>query len=224
MMVKRIVVLAIYRMPGGRCIAGKEVFEDGRVGGWVRLVNDDGGGVPLPVVSDLPGGELRSLDVVEVAVWRPQPIGHHTENWVANISRPWRRVGRWKFRWLPRLVDGGGLWVNGHSSYFGHNNRVSVHASGGIVDSLRLVPLDYLALATRGPGPRDEDFPGDPKVDGDFGHRDEHYRMAVTDADLWASLSGIPDGTREVRYCFATVSLGLPLNDYLYKTLAGVIH
>ena len=38
-MVKRIVCLANSRRPGGRCVAGKEILEDGQIGGWIRPVS-----------------------------------------------------------------------------------------------------------------------------------------------------------------------------------------
>ena len=36
--VKRIVCLANSRMPGGNCVAGKEVLVGGKIGGWIRPV------------------------------------------------------------------------------------------------------------------------------------------------------------------------------------------
>ena len=40
---KRILCLASSDMPGGHCIAGKELLANGNIGKWIRLVNDRAG-------------------------------------------------------------------------------------------------------------------------------------------------------------------------------------
>ena len=71
---KRIVCLANSRKMSGRCIAGKELLEDGRVGGWIRPVSDR----EDEEVSEFErqyddGAEPRILDVIDVPVLNSLP-------------------------------------------------------------------------------------------------------------------------------------------------------
>ena len=124
--VKRIVCLANSRMPKGRCIAGKELEEDGRPGPWVRPVSGrEDQGVAASESRYVDGGTPHLIDVIDVPVLTAQPKGHQRENWLLDSNRQWEKVGQVDLADLPKWMDGvNTLWVNGSSSAKGLNDRV----------------------------------------------------------------------------------------------------
>ena len=67
--VKRMVCLAYSRMPNGRCVAGRELRADGRLGAWIRPVTGGEDEGVTEEVSRYANGSLpRLLDVMDVPV------------------------------------------------------------------------------------------------------------------------------------------------------------
>ena len=93
--IKRIVCLANSRKMSGRCIAGKELLEDGRPDGWVRPVSDR----ENEEVSEYErqyedGGDPRVLDVIDVPVLSARPKSYQQENLLLDPGYYWERVRR----------------------------------------------------------------------------------------------------------------------------------
>ena len=91
--VKRIVCLANSRKLNGRCVAGKEILEDGNIGRWVRPVSAR----KSEEVSEYErqyedGGEPRVLDVIDVPLLSARPKNYQQENWLLDPDRYWERV------------------------------------------------------------------------------------------------------------------------------------
>ena len=122
----RIVCLANSRRPPGRCVAGKVIEEDGRIGGWIRPVPRTGGdGLSVEHVRDRIDCEPAHLDVVEIPTLQSAPALFQTENVAIDDTKRWAIVGRFDDLGMDALLDAPGeLWLQGYSSGEGRNDRV----------------------------------------------------------------------------------------------------
>lgn len=143
--VKRIVCLANSRKLSGRCVAGKE-FIKGQPAVWIRPVSGRGNEeVSRNERQYRDGSDPRVLDIIEVPLLEARPRGHQQENWLLEPDRYWTKVGRATWSDLQHLVDPAApLWLNGHSTNHGQNDRVPVVEAGGLRSSLRLIRVNGL--------------------------------------------------------------------------------
>ncbi len=104
---KRIVVLANSIKFGGRCVAGRIVNGTQEpVGGWIRPVSGEFDGELAPRHMKLEGGApLNVLDIVEVPLGAYANDPLHPEDWIIDVSRLWKRVGRLPVRTLGSLEE-----------------------------------------------------------------------------------------------------------------------
>ena len=218
---KRIVCLANSRKRNGRCIAGKELLEDGSVGGWVRPVSaredEEVSGVERQYED---GGEPRVLDVIDVPVLESRPKGYQQENWLLDPSRRWTRVNRTSGSGLAQWADPDEtLWINGYSTSEGLNNRIPLAAANSLDDSLRLVRVDDLELSVSAPRADQGDFTR--RMQGRFRFGGATYSLRVTDPICEQRFPR--HGTYRIGGCFIAASLGEPYHGYAYKLIAAVI-
>ena len=140
---KRIVCLANSRKLNGRCIAGKELSRDQPVG-WIRPVSAR----EHEEVSEYErqyqdGSDPRVLDIMDVPLLDARPKGYQQENWLLDPDNYWVKVGRATWSDLQRLADPvEPLWINGHSTYNGRNDKIPLSLAGDLKSSLRLVWAD----------------------------------------------------------------------------------
>lgn len=220
--VKRIVCLANSRKLQGRCVAGIELVSGRRVG-WIRPVSAR----EHEEVSEYErqysdGSDPRLLDIIDVPLLDPRPRGYQQENWLLDPEHYWEMAGHAGWGDLEPLVDpAASLWIDGHSTYNGYNDRIPLELSAGLHSSLRLVRVERLGLSVLKPG---EAF-GNPKrrVQGRFRHHGQEYRLWVTDPDYERAYLAKPDGDYEIGESFLTVSLGEPHNGACYKLIAAVV-
>ena len=219
---KRIVCLANSRKLHGRCVAGRE-WRDGQAGGWIRPVSER----ESQEVSEYErqyedGSDPHVLDIVDVPVLSSVPYRHQSENWLLDPERYWEKVGRVSWFDLPDLQDTEGpLWVNGHETYHGLNDRVPIELTDGLDDSLKLIHVDELRLSVFKPG---EAF-GNAKrrVQGSFTQDGVPYALWVTDPVYERRYLAKLDGDYRIGECFLTVSLGEQYQGACYKLIAAVI-
>lgn len=220
--VKRIVCLANSRKLRGRCVAGRE-WVDARAGRWIRPVSDR----EHQEVSDYErryedGSDPRVLDVIDVPVLEPRPTDCQTENWLLDSEYYWSKVGKLSWFELPALTDPvAPLWVDGHSTYNGLNDKIPIESADSIGDSLKLVHVDRLELSVFRP---DEAF-GNMKrrVQGRFEHARRRYALWVTDPGYERRYLAKPDGGYQIGECYLTVSLGEKWGGAYYKLIASII-
>jgi hypothetical protein len=220
--VKRIVCLANSRKLNGRCIAGKELL-GGRSVGWIRPVSAR----EHEEVSEYErqyedGSDPQVLDIIDVSLLDPRPKSYQQENWLLDPGNYWVKVGRASWSDLQRLADPvEPLWINGHRTYNGLNDKIPLSLADALESSLRLVRVDHLVLSVFKPH---EAF-GNPKrrVQGQFRHGGMEYWLWVTDPGYERAYLGKPDGDYEIGESFLTISLGEPFNDNCYKLIAAII-
>jgi hypothetical protein len=122
MITKMMVVLAISKKPGGRCLAGKEVFWRGaawEIGPWIRPVTtESSGAVPESQMAFAMGRLPRLLEIIEIPLEKPVPMRDQPENWLITMPMQaisWKSRGFFAWHEVQRLLDKpDGLW-NDHS-------------------------------------------------------------------------------------------------------------
>lgn len=223
MYTKTIVCLARSSRPGGLCVAGRELTQTG-AGAWIRPVSAR----PSQEISAAEclladGSELNLLDVVEIDFDAPEPGVHQQENHRIAGGRRWRRRGRKTWNEALELVENPpDLWIDGHSSGNGRNNRVPELLLGSVDNSLYLIaPMD-LSLDVA-----DEQYGGGPpkrKLRANFEMSSISYRLTVSDPKVKSAFARCPEGTYEVGDCLACISLAEVYDDgHAYKVVASLI-
>lgn len=220
--VKRIVCLANSRKLNGRCIAGKELLGD-QPAGWIRPVSAR----EHEEVSEYErqyqdGSDPRVLDIIDVPLLESKPKGYQQENWLLDPDHYWVKTGRIAWKDLQRFTDPvAPLWINGHSTYNGSNDKIPLSMSHMLDSSLRLIRVNRLSLSVFKPG---EAF-GNTKrrVQARFRHDDVDYAFWVTDPHYERTYLAKKDGDYEIGECFLTVSVGEPFNECCYKLVAAII-
>ena len=219
----QIVCLANSRKLSGRCIAGRVWAIDKKAGCWVRLVSAR----ENQEVSEYErqyedGSDPRILDIIEVPVLRPQPEGHQTENWLLDPDYYWEKVGVYSPLDLPALVDPvEPLWVDGCSTYHGHNDRIPLEGTGKTSSSLRLIAVEEVIVEVFAPG---EAFGNSKRrVQGQFVHAGQNYALWMTDPLYERRFLAKLDGTYRIGECHLTISLGEPYRNAIFKLIAAII-
>ncbi len=221
--VKRIVCLANSRKLSGRCVAGRELAGGKAAGPWIRPVSVR----PGQEVSEYErqyedGTDPQVLDIVSVPVLAPKPDEWQTENWTLDAERYWKKLGRFSWFDLPCLLDPPEpLWIDGHSTYNGTNDKVPRDLLDSVSSSLRLVHMERLHLRVFAPG---EAFGNSKRrVQARFSHAGSEYRIWVTDPVYERKYLSKLDGDYEIGECYLTVNLGEPYGGSCYKLAAAVI-
>src|SRR5215218_7811213 len=89
---KRIICLASSRKISGRCVAGKEVTNDG-IGDWIRPVsNRPNGEVSWEERRYEDGSDPALLDVIRITMRAPVPHPHQPENHLLHEDCYWIRL------------------------------------------------------------------------------------------------------------------------------------
>lgn len=215
---KRLVCLANSRKNKGTCVAGLELTDD-QLGDWIRPISDrPGEELSLRERSYRNGDEVELLDIVDIAFKRAQPHGCQQENHLIDQTQRWVYAGSLPpKKLLPMATKTDPLWIEGHHSYSGVNDRIPEKEADSLRSSLTLV------------GPRDLTFVvgmgrTKPQVRAAFALGKTQYNVVVTDPLVESKYLKRPDGRykydENVLLC---ISLGEPYEGYRYKLLAAVI-
>ncbi len=220
--VKRMVCLANSRKLNGRCISRRELIND-EPAGWLRPVSDR----DCEEVSEYErqyedGSDPLPLDVVDVPLLEPKPKGHQRENWLLDSRRYWVKARRASWADLRQLEEPDGpLWINGHHTYNGQNDKVPALTAATLNSSLRLIHVDALRLSVYAPGEAFGNFKR--RVQARFNHGGVLYKLWVTDPRYERHYFAKPDGEYGLNECYLTVSLSEPHRDDCYKLVAAII-
>lgn len=221
--VKRIVCLANSRKISGRCIAGRE-FDGGRAGGWIRPVSArEHEEISENERQYEDGSDPKVLDILETPLIEHRPKTYQCENWLLDDKLYWKRVGTVHWNELAVLEDKPQLlWINGHHTYHGLNDRIPLAEAAKLGNSLYLLRVLRVELSVFAPG---ADF-GNPKkrVQARFEYQGIGYHLWVTDPTIERPYVAKVEGDYKLGECYLTVSLGEPADDgYCYKLVAAVI-
>lgn len=219
---RRIVCLANSRKPSGRCVAGLEIAGSDRLG-WIRPVSSR----PHQEVSEYErqyedGSDPAVLDTIDVPLIRHVPDAFQQENWLLDPGYYWQKVGVISWRDLLSLPDPvEPLWVDGHSTYHGRNDKIPEHIAAALGSSLRLIHVTSVQLRVFAPGAAFDN----PKrrVQARFNHASARYALWVTDPRYERRFLAQPDGTYGLGECFMTISLGEAFDGATYKLGAAII-
>lgn len=220
---KRIVCLANSRKLSGRCIAGREWSEELGVGDWFRPVSER----KEQEVSEQErqyedGSDPRVLDIIDIPVLEHQPKDHQVENWLLDPKSYWIKTGVFpKNRLLEIMNSVDSLWIDGHSTFHGSNDKIPLEQIKSVSDSLKLIHVETLTLSVFAPG---EAFGNSKRrVQGQFQYAGAEYALWITDPKYERNYLAKQDGVYKLENCYLTISLGEPYRDDVYKLIAAVI-
>lgn len=219
MPLKRIVCLANSRKMQGRCIAGRELV-DGRLGAWVRPVSNR---AHEEVSADercyQDKTEPQILDIIDIPLIRSWPKPHQPENWLLDHSTRWKKVGHFGNATLASSTETDTpLWINGHNTSNGHNNRFPVDQLEDSGRSLRLIYVSGLRLFVHVPSRSHRS-----RVEASFHFNRSYYTLRVTDPSIEDGDIAKSHGLYSLGPSYLTISLGEPFQGDYYKLVAAVI-
>lgn len=115
----------------------------------------------------------------------------------------------------------GPLWLNGYSSWYGHNDRVPEDRASGLPRSLYLIRPDELTLVVAS---EDSGFgPARRRVRARFDLSGQSYCIVVTDPWMERQCLAGNDGELLIDDALLCVSLGESFHGFVYKLAAAVI-
>ncbi|MFE9747316.1 hypothetical protein ACFYOT_20630 [Saccharothrix saharensis] len=218
---KLMVCLANSRKHHGRCVAGIVIGSGGA--DWVRPVGARPGHEVLASERHYDGGvEPQVGDLVSVPLVKWRPFGVHRENWLFDPAVRWRRVGRIGWNELSGFAEHPGkLWVNGHHTWAGLNNRVPVEQQGRVLDSLKFIRVAGVMVEVGPAHPSAESRL--PVVRARFNYAGWAYALKVTDPVYEVEFRAKGFGRYRLGESLLTVSLGEEYKGNFYKLVAAIV-
>lgn len=223
--VKRIVCLANSFKTGGSCIAGREVLESGKCGGWLRPV------------SERPTAEVRVsecryqsnetpklLDIIDVPLLKAAPRHHQTENHVIDAAERWVKRGELPFDELEQLRERPeSLWINSDRTKTGAFNCISQAEAETLHDSLVLIRNKNFTVEVSS-----QTWDGRTKKTcrGNFTYKGIYYSLSLTDPVATNAFAAKDEGDYQLNDVYLCVSLTEPFerdNNRCYKLVAAII-
>ena len=168
------------------------------------------------------GSDPQVLDIIDVPLLEPKPLSYQSENWLLNPELYWRKIGSYSPIDVTFLTDPvEPLWIDGHSTYHGRNDRIPFDLQSEVSGSLRFIGVDELKLEVFAPG---EAFGNSKRrVQGRFRHAGRDYALWVTDPTFEQSYLARLNGSYRIGACHLTINLGEPYGRAIYKLIAAVI-
>jgi hypothetical protein len=214
------VCLADSHKIGGHCIAGK-IVEGKDKGKWIRPISNRAECALTDRDISYKNGRLPNLlDIITIEIKERVPANHHRENCAIDETAYWKKEGEFKLSQLSKLCDEvSALWVDGHHSRYGMNDKVPTEiVYEKIRSSLLLVQPQNVSYSVGTEYSKK-------KVRADFKFNKNSYTIAVTDNRAEKLYLGKKQGTYNSTEsdCFFCVSLAENFNGYCYKLIAGII-
>ena len=219
---KTIICLANSRKNSGRCIAGREISGQ-KIGPWIRPVSArDGREISEEDRRYEDGTGANVYDVIEIEMLGHVGENYQPENHLIDDSYHWRRVDRWSWQTLPPLVEPitGPLWLNGHSTYYGLNDKIPADLVVKQNSSLVLVRPNKLRINVGFEGGMYA--PAKRRVRASFRLADLAYSLLVTDPEAEKAYLGGADGNFPVDDAILCISLGEIFKGFAFKLVATI--
>ncbi len=215
---KVVVCLAKSRMHSESCFAGKELSAKE----WIRPTSKR----PTLGISESEsryanGTQPRLLDKISIPFIKPKPWYYQSENHLIDDKERWSKEGAISWNDLTLMLDpvADSLWINGHGSYNGMNDRVPETDAYHLGGSLLLIHPDHISLTVT------NELNGR-RVRAKFCLNDIHYQLSVTDPAIERNYMAKGDGsyTLNPNDIILCISLGQPFGGYCYKLIASIIN
>ena len=222
---RKIVCLANSRKPpSGRCVAGREVLENG-YGGWIRPVSvRPSAEISLEERRYESGRDPQILDVVNIPMIAPVPRVHQTENHMIDAEHYWTKEAALTWADLPALVETpASLWLNRDSTYHGTNDCVAPALAAQLTSSLFLIRPETLNVQVQTEGGM---FGRAKKrVRADFRYHGTGYNFIVTDPVAEQAFLPRDEGVFPLNNAYLCVSLTEPYDGdgRCHKLVATII-
>ena len=169
------------------------------------------------------GQKANVLDIVCIPMLKPEPDGFQTENHLIDDKYYWVREGVENWDTVQKLVEpiDGPLWVNGHSTYHGHNDKVPEKQSCEFEHSLILVEPTDLRILVR----RESGFSGPDRrrIRAQFTLAGKNYLLQVTDPVVEETYLTKKDGTYPIEKAILCISLSEVWNKFAFKLVATIL-
>ena len=160
------------------------------------------------------------LDVIDVPLLEHRPHEHQVENWLLDPQYYWRRVDRVAPARLRTFAEAPtALWLDGHSTRDGENDRIPEEFLSEVRSSLRLISVETLTVAVFVQGGA---YPKR-RVQGRFLYSGKRYAFWITDPITEREYLARPDGETKLGECCLTISISEPFEGACYKLIAAVI-
>ena len=167
------------------------------------------------------GCGAQVFDIIDVEF--KEKVNHpaQEENYMIDDRYYWTKNGVYD-GCLDDLVDSPStLWDNGHSSYYGLNDRVPVTAVVKPIQTLYLIRPSNLTIIIRTEGAKFGN--GKKKIRANFSYNETIYEISVTDPEVERICLALGEGEYQpTGQCYVTVSLGEAWEGYYYKLVAGI--
>lgn len=118
--------------------------------------------------------------------------------------------------------SGSALWINGHSTYHGINDKIPIHLCGGLSSSLRLIQPKKTTICV-GTESGYLGAPGKRRVRALFEWSGVTYKLQVTDPLAEAKYLAAEDGNYELSKAILCISLGEAFEGHTFKLAAAII-
>lgn len=232
---KRVLILANSIKKSARCVAGREIIQDGgkaRLGDWIRPVSGSGEGELLPHHYTLQqGGSASVLDLVDIRIKRQQSDPGQPENWLIDDSTQWSKVRAVVVDKVAGFAEHpADLWLEPTS----HSDRITVNAQAGRSTQTSLVLIRPEGFHVR-LWSEHNPWKGytQRKTRAVFRYAGQEYSLSVTDPVFSEQhccnhpKEGV--GALEVvppcgDSCLLCISLTPPFEGYHYKVVATVLN
>ena len=221
---KKIVCLANSFKVTGRCVAGREVLDNGTFGGWIRPVSKRPT-TELQLWETIypDNSQPQLLDIIEIPLLNPAPHNHQTENHVIDNSREWVKSGEVRWPTLQVLEDRPPtLWVNSDRTATGSFNCVSRVEAATQHHSLLLIKIRILTVQIAA-----KPAEGKPYRDhrGNFLYNGIRYTLKLTDPAAIEAFRHRAGGAYNLQNAYLCVSLTEPYdkdNNRCHKIVAAI--
>lgn len=221
---KTIICLANSRKTSGRCVAGIELTASG-AGGWIRPVSSR----PAGELSDhdrryRDGVEARVLDRISIRFLQPQQHAFQPENHLIDDGYYWDRIGTATANEVAKSVERPStrLWIDGHSTYHGFNDKIPLALCTALGSSLRLIRPAQTTIWV-GTESGYQGAQGKRRVRALFDWGGGSYKLQVTDPLVEASYLAGADGCHVLTDAILCLSLSEPYEGHTFKLVAAII-
>ena len=217
------VCLSKSKKPGGYCVAGKIINDDGSIGQWVRPLNS-AGSIDDHDCLYKDDTYAKPFDIIQAIFKNPIPKRFQNENHLIDSNEFWIKTDDYTLtkKEVLKLCDAPAtLWKNKHQSGSGKFDQVLPSEAININQSLYFIYVDNITFHI-------SKWQQEPvKVRGEFIYNNITYNLRVTDL-IWIDyFKNHKTGAYSFQGRFVTVSLALETHTSVtgthhYKIIAMV--